>query len=459
MLLDLASGRRRGASEASARRHAQPFAVARRTLRALEWLGLVGIILAYTKGPIFSMRLEVEPPLAGDFIDDTRVQLAFLVAAVVPVLGGLASVRLLRRDRWFVVAWLALPALVVLSTAWSVDRERTFEQGVMMMAGCLAAVAIGLRWSTRALVWGLFTATHAGLLCSLWAERRGWPRVFDLNGKLAGIYFNRNSFGAVAVTALFASVWVSVDAPRLVARAVGGPRSRVVGFAGLGAGSVVALFDLWLWRRSGSDTPIVAAAVALAGAGPLVRVFRRASARWPDRETRIGAAAAVGVGTAVVGALLARGLLAGGHVKATTLSGRTLIWQVVWDFVYQRPLAGWGYMGPWRLRPIADALWYKGLYVYEAHSGYLEVLLGLGLVGGLVLAFVFVRSARACVVAATSGRGWTSWFPTAVVLYVALLCTTETYVGANLLPWLLLGAVAMHAAARRPVPTDSLGPS
>ena len=420
---------------------------------------MVGIFLAYTKGPIFWMRLEVDPPLAGDFIDDTRLQIAFLLAAVPPVLGGVAAVRLLRRDPWFVAAWLTLPALVVLSTAWSVDRERTFEQGVMMLAGCVAALAIGLRWSTRALVWGLFAAQHIGLFVSLWAEHRGWSRVFELHGQMAGIYFNRNSFGAVAVTAFFASVWVTLDARRLAGRAIGGALSlaaRVIAFA---AGGAFVVFDLWLWSRSGSDTPIVAAVVALVVAGPVVWAFRRASTRWPERETWIGMAGVLGIGSAVVATLLARKLLAGGNTKAPTLSGRTLIWQVVWDFVYQRPIAGWGFMGPWRLRPIADALWYKGLYLYEAHSGYLEVLLGLGLLGGLALAFIFVTAARTCVIAACSGTGWRAYFPTAAVLYVALLCTTETYIGANLLPWLLFGAVVMQASGPRRAVTDCVVPS
>ena len=88
----------------------------------------------------------------------------------------------------------------------------------------------------------------------------------------------------------------------------------------------------------------------------------------------------------------------------------------------------------------------QGSVPYEAHSGYLEVLLGLGLFGGLALAFLFMMAARTCVIAACSGTGWRPYFPTAVVLYVALLCTTETYIGANLLPWLLFGAVVMQAS-------------
>ena len=81
---------------------------------------------------------------------------------------------------------------------------------------------------------------------------------------------------------------------------------------------------------------------------------------------------------------------------------------------------------------------------------------GLGILGGVALGFLFVTAARTCVIAARSGTGWRAYFPTAAVLYVALLCVTETYIGANLLPWLLFGAVVMQASGRPRAFTDSV---
>lgn len=420
---------------------------ANRVARSIEWLALVGLLLAYTKGPVYWRRFESQPPLVGDFLDDTRTQIAFVLAAVPVVIGGLLSWRTLRRDRWFVIAWLTLPALIVLSTIWSVDRERTLEQGVMMCVGCAAALAIGARWSVRALVAALVVSLHIGLVASLWSEHRRWPLQFDTNGDFAGVYFNRNSFGAVAATALLATVWLLFAAvERLRVRGHGRRFDPVSVLSVLAAGSLVA-FDGWMWSRSNSATPIVAAAIALTIAPPIVWISRRARNRWPGRETWIGAALVVGVGGTIV-TLLGRAALVGGNDKTMTLSGRTLIWQVVWDFIGQRPLLGWGFMGPWRLQPIFVALWHKGITVYEAHSGYLEVLMGLGILGAVALTFVFVTAATAWVRAAGHLDPWRAYVPTTVALYVAILCVTESYIGPNMLPWLLFGAVSFQASQR-----------
>src|SRR5687768_4514301 len=106
MLVDHAATPRGDTAQRASRVSAHGGLSTHRLLRTVEWLGMVALFLAYTKGPIFWVRLELDPPLTGDFIDDTRVQIAFVVAAVPTIIGGVLAVRSVRRDPWFVAAWL-----------------------------------------------------------------------------------------------------------------------------------------------------------------------------------------------------------------------------------------------------------------------------------------------------------------------------------------------------------------
>ena len=81
--------------------------------------------------------------------------------------------------------------------------------------------------------------------------------------------------------------------------------------------------------------------------------------------------------------------------KDPTLTGRTDIWGYVITDIYRRPWLGWGYAAFWSIyNPeawrIADALrWYAP----EAHNGILEILLSVGLIGGVLFIYVWARTA------------------------------------------------------------------
>ena len=71
-----------------------------------------------------------------------------------------------------------------------------------------------------------------------------------------------------------------------------------------------------------------------------------------------------------------------------SFTGRTEIWQAVRDVATQSPLLGVGYGGYWGLQ---DTLIYSTLGVREAHSGYLEVYLDVG-IAGIILLLAFLLS-------------------------------------------------------------------
>lgn len=84
------------------------------------------------------------------------------------------------------------------------------------------------------------------------------------------------------------------------------------------------------------------------------------------------------------------GLIPGYFGKDTTLSGRVDIWNFVWNDIEKRFLLGYGFatywiMGSSRLEIFAS--YFEGFMVNEAHNGYLEIVLQLGLIGFVFFLF------------------------------------------------------------------------
>ena len=77
------------------------------------------------------------------------------------------------------------------------------------------------------------------------------------------------------------------------------------------------------------------------------------------------------------------GSLAGAVGRDATLTGRTVIWDAVLR-THTNPIVGTGYESFW-LGPRLEQVWELAGHVTEAHNGYLEIYLHLGLIGVFLL--------------------------------------------------------------------------
>jgi O-antigen ligase len=88
---------------------------------------------------------------------------------------------------------------------------------------------------------------------------------------------------------------------------------------------------------------------------------------------------------------LTQAALLGRKEQAESLTGRMPIWTTLAEHVAQRPLVGYGYDSFWtpdRIETVSSDLHWG---IREAHSAYIDTVLGVGLVGGLlVLTAVFL---------------------------------------------------------------------
>ena len=145
------------------------------------------------------------------------------------------------------------------------------------------------------------------------------------------------------------------------------------------------------------------------------------------------------------------GELAGMVGRNANLTGRTDLWKVVLS-MHTNPLLGTGYESFW-LGPRLALVWQKfGAYgINEAHNGYLEVYINLGLIGVSLLAVFLISSYHGIGKALTSGF---SLAPLSLALWTVLLFynLTESAFSGSQLMWVafLLGAIAVsHRAEER----------
>jgi O-antigen ligase len=94
--------------------------------------------------------------------------------------------------------------------------------------------------------------------------------------------------------------------------------------------------------------------------------------------------------------------------RDATLTGRTELWDVVLH-MQQYPITGFGYDSFWlgnRLKALQDMWYFKPT---QAHSGYIELYLNLGLIGWALFAAVIVASFRKLRSALLSSAEITDW--------------------------------------------------
>ncbi len=183
---------------------------------------------------------------------------------------------------------------------------------------------------------------------------------------------------------------------------------------GLGAFAVVAVatfaFDArggqarWLWVTAAAVLVVGSGSATALGLGLLLlallvwsRVLR------PERPPLSRTALALGgYLSALAGAIVVvtqfdvvTSILGRGE----TLTGRTEVWRHIWAVSQHRPLGGYGLGGVWEspLAPTSEIWKAVRFRAFHAHSGYLEIVLQLGLVG-LYLFTVLVGTA--------AGRAW-----------------------------------------------------
>ena len=262
--------------------------------------------------------------------------------------------------------------LLMVSTAWSIERHVTLRRSLIFLFTTLFALWIGSSlprarqihlYATASVIsivgcflivlvlpsYGISTDTHTG----------DWKGLFQHKNQLG-----RNMVLAIALFAggrPFQKRWL-----------------RWTALAG-------ALALLGLSRSGTGLLGFIAVSAAL--------VFLKL-ARIKNRKTLPLWAAMIPIGILGLDILLIfRSQLFAIIGKDDTLTGRTLIWTFAMDGIRQRPWLGHGYAVFWR-QSLVGQIMPVGLAATHAHDGYLDVLLDCGIVGMVLVGLMLLLYSR-----------------------------------------------------------------
>jgi len=141
--------------------------------------------------------------------------------------------------------------------------------------------------------------------------------------------------------------------------------------------------------------------------------------------------------------------------KSPDMTGRSGIWKLVLGLIGDRPILGWGWISHWvpGVEPYAGLVVINGVPYYQAHNAYLDVVLQLGVVGGLIFASLllvtFVKIWRLAV------RHTSALYLWPILVFVGILAQNLTESRMLIeIGWVLLALFAIKANE----PSDALEP-
>lgn len=398
----------------------------RRLVRVLEESFVAYVLLTSTGAVLPLLAMGTDSSLSPE-------DSALLRTTLIPVLVG-TPLFALAHARAVLAALSATPLLPILvayavaSVLWSVAPEITARRLLAFVTMSLLAVALAVRFSGRELL-ERFTWLALILVITSLFFVLAFPALGTMaGGAWRGAFTHKNGLGLAANFAVLVFL--------LALRYAVGPRPL------LSAGLVLAAVLLLASRSANSLVVTIVGGVLFLLLSPSLNSLARAA---------LVSAGIACLALFTLWTILFPEDLANLLGRDLTLTGRVPLWEHVLARIQERPWTGWGYQAFWTVPAFADyVLLTLAWPAPNAHSGYLEVALGLGWPG---LALTLVLLAQALVRALrTYAKGDRLLGELALLLLVAFL--VRNLVESELLQqsgmlWLLFTTLLI-ACGRRP---------
>lgn len=397
-----------------------------RTLR-MNWrlLGGVFTVIAFSSAPFVQFAQRVFH--SGLASDTAAFSLGVtLPCVVVSVMFGAEVQRasLDRRNLVGIAACAALAALLLASTFWSGVAAASSEEAVLVVSVMAGGLWFGAALDRNEQLQSIVIGTQMLVLLSMVSVQTSpWGKGV---GGWVGVFASRNTLGGVAaLAALAAGTWIYANRPS---------PPLLVGVV------MLLLLDVVVLAGSGSRTPVAAACVAIAVAVPIAIV----SSRSPDARTVRRLSTLVGYGVAVLLAVLPYALIQFDFSDRLT-SDRSAVWRGAFDEVsFDHPF-GRGYRAIWTdgafVVPVHAE---SGLVFDNAHNTMIEVLLGTGLVGALLVVLVMGLALTRRIEAVLRGGARSALGGVVIVVFCMVENVTEAFIVYQSIFWMLLLAGLME---------------
>jgi exopolysaccharide production protein ExoQ len=333
------------------------------------------------------------------------------------------ALRTIRNDKWTI----ALCLWAVASTAWSVDPLETLRRSLALIGTFLAGLYLALRFEPREQLRLMSLAVGLGAVASIVVAVVAPGVGTNSEGAWVGIYLIKNTLGRM----------MALGALCYALLALSERRHRL--FRG---GMFLLCCVLLVMSKSATAVVVTMLILALLPMRKLLYL----------RPRRLIAASALLL--PVIAGFLFYAVEYSDEIlqslgRTSSLTGRVPLWRLVLVEISDRPIRGWGFTAFWSSlegHKVSDTVNWD-LAVPHAHNGFLELWLGLGIVGlGMMLISMMVNTSRAIRIARANPQPEYSW-PLLMMAFTILYNLTESsLLGVNSMPWMAFGAVGFWLA-------------
>jgi O-antigen ligase len=274
----------------------------------------------------------------------------------------------------FFLAWL------MMSVLWAEDRSITFRRLIVIAILCTGALAVAVRMNLRDIMLLVFWSSIVYLLVGILSEiAMGSFNLTHESYRFAGT-IHPNNQGINCSLIVLSAVGLAHRLPRwrafFIAAALLGFAFLVLTKSRTSMGSMLLALFLYLFIAYRNSKPALFIACATTTLG-LIILFVGQDALMPTIEKVV---------------LLGRGDQDMGG--AMNLTGRLPLWQHLMEYAAHRPFHGYGYGSFFTVKHIEEITARQDWPIAECHSVFLEVLMGLGLVGVVTYTLVQFMAMR-----------------------------------------------------------------
>jgi exopolysaccharide production protein ExoQ len=309
--------------------------------------------------------------------------------------------------------------LAIVSTVWSVAPEATLRRAVALLGTTVFGAFLACRFTPREVLTmtavSLVIALVGSLFVIVFVPSYGMPGDIQFGG----VYGHKNDLGRAMLLGALAC-WAVIQDPMFKWRA-------------WAVGSFIAALVLVVISES------VQALLGLIFGFCFVLPLLTLCSRWFTRvDLRLGACL-VPIALLIWGidsSAIEEGLAMLG--RDATLTDRTVIWELLVEFIQERPLFGWGYGAFW----LSDmAVWFIERWgaLDHAHNGYMDLCLELGHVGvGAFVLLILMASLETWKAYLARPSPALAFFPTFIAVAALLNLVARVFPAHNSIFWVLL---------------------
>ena len=333
------------------------------------------------------------------------------------------------RAAWNAKWILALVAIAVASSAWSQDPLFTLRRSIVLLATTLYAIYFGGRFTIteqlRLLTWAFALVVISSLFMVVCLPHYGVDHGF-YSGTWRGVFIQKNGLARAMLPAALVFYFVRLPAVNWI---------RWIG--------ILASFCLIAGSRSVTGAIVFVLMIAVLLLSRVARLNLTALVPVITGVGALGIALAFLIWTSHSELLMMVG-------RNSTLTGRVGLWNAELISIRRHPWLGYGFEGFWvgMKGGSAAVLQSVGFFAIQAHNGFLQLSLDLGLLGLVTFVTGYLVLCKRALQIARRVPGPASYWPCAFLCLLLLYNFDESAILAqNSIFWLLYTSTAVNVAA------------